>query len=136
MSQSSSNEGFLHETPFDNDITDLLTKGGLISLDINDIRKVLSNAEECITGVGFGKGKERTEQAAKVAIKSMPENLKEFKHILLSISTSADEVTLKELTRAVEVVEAADPEAEIIWGHVIDESLQDTVRVKVIATKG
>jgi cell division protein FtsZ len=117
-------------------VTDLITKPGFINLDFADIKTVMSNAGSAIMGIGVGEGESRAELAAKAAIKSplMSTPMDGAKGILLNVTTGPD-VTLMEMTRAAEVIkETADPEANVIWGHVIDEEVGESVHVTLIAT--
>ncbi|MCR5346914.1 MAG: cell division protein FtsZ [Fretibacterium sp.] len=117
-------------------VTDLITKPGFINLDFADIKTVMSNAGSAIMGIGVGEGENRAELAARIAIKSplMSTPMDGAKGILLNVTTGPD-VTLMEMTRAAEVIkETADPEANVIWGHVIDEEVGESVHVTLIAT--
>ena len=117
-------------------VTDLITKPGFINLDFADIKTVMSNAGSAIMGIGVGEGESRAELAARAAIKSplMSTPMDGAKGILLNVTTGPD-VTLMEMTRAAEVIkETADPEANVIWGHVIDEAVGESVHVTLIAT--
>ncbi len=117
-------------------VTDLLTDPGLINLDFADIRSVMSNGGTAIMGVGSGEGENRAELAARAAIKSklMPVDLRGAKCVLLNVTTGPD-ATLVEMTRTAEVIkEAADPEANVFWGHVISKKAGGGVHVTLIAT--
>ena len=117
-------------------VTDLIVKPGVINLDFADIKTVMRNAGSAIMGIGVGEGESRAELAAKAAIKSplMSVPMQGAKGILFNVTTGAD-VTLNEMARAAEVIKAtADPKAEVIWGHVIDEEVGDAIRLTLIAT--
>lgn len=117
-------------------VTDLIVKPGVINLDFADIKTVMRNAGSAIMGIGVGEGESRAELAAKAAIKSplMSVPMQGAKGILFNVTTGAD-VTLAEMARAAEVIKAtADPKAEVIWGHVIDEEVGDAIRLTLIAT--
>ena len=117
-------------------VTDLLTDPGLINLDFADIRSVMANGGTSIMGIGSSEGDNRAEQAASAAIKSklMPVDLSGAKCVLLNVTTGPD-VTLVEMTRAAEVIkDAADPDANVFWGHVVSEKIGSGIRVTLIAT--
>ena len=117
-------------------VTDLITQPGFINLDFADVRTVMSNAGTAIMGIGESDGDNRAEQAARAAIKSplMSVPMEGAKGVLFNVTTGPD-ITLMEMSKAAEVVKStADPEAEVIWGHVIDEKMGGKVRVTLIAT--
>ena len=117
-------------------VTDLIVKPGVINLDFADIKTVMRNAGSAIMGIGVGEGESRAELAAKAAIKSplMSVPMQGAKGILFNVTTGPD-VTLAEMARAAEVIKAtADSQAEVIWGHVIDEEVGEAIRLTLIAT--
>ena len=117
-------------------VTDLIVKPGFINLDFSDVKTVMSNAGSAIMGIGVGEGDNRAEQAARAAIKSplMSVPLEGAKGILFNVTTG-DDVTLVEMQQAAEVIRAtAAPTADVIWGHVIDEEMKDSIRITLIAT--
>lgn len=122
-------------------VTDLITKEGFINLDFADIKTILKAPENgsatiAIMGMGEGEGEGRARKAAEQAISSplMTLNLSGAKGMLLNVTTGA-EITLGEMTEAADIIQStADPDAQVIWGHVIDESLGDKVHVTLIAT--
>ncbi len=117
-------------------ITDLITTPGLINLDFADVRTIMHDAGSALMGIGSGNGEGRAGEAAKNAISSplLEESVEGATGILLNI-TGGKEVGLFEINEAAEIVSsAADQNANIIFGAVIDESLGDEVRVTVIAT--
>lgn len=116
-------------------ITDLITTPGLINLDFADVKSVMSGAGSALMGIGSARGEGRSVQAAEKAINSpLLEASMEGAHgVLLSIAGGSD-LGLFEINEAASLVqEAAHPEANIIFGTVIDDSLGDEVRVTVIA---
>jgi cell division protein FtsZ len=116
-------------------ITALITTPGLINLDFADVRTVLSNAGSALMGVGQGSGEARAEEAARGAISSplLEASIEGAKGLLLSIAGGSD-LTLHEVHRAAEAItRAAHPDANIIFGAVIDDALGDECRVTVIA---
>lgn len=117
-------------------ITDLITTPGFINVDFADVRRVMENAGTAFMGLGFGEGKNRADQAAESATTSpiLDVNLKGAKGILLSIA-SASNITMAEVSTITSAVsDNAHEDANIIFGTVVDESLEDQIRVTVIAT--
>ena len=117
-------------------ITDLITTPGFINVDFADVRRVMENAGTAFMGLGFGEGKNRADQAAESATTSpiLDVNLKGAKGILLSIA-SASNITMAEVSTITNAVSNnAHEDANIIFGTVVDESLDDQIRVTVIAT--
>ncbi|MBE3597672.1 MAG: cell division protein FtsZ [Limnochordaceae bacterium] len=118
-------------------ISDLITVPGLINLDFADVRTIMSSAGSALMGIGRAGGSEdRAVKAARAAISSplLEASIQGAKGVLLNITGSSN-LGLFEVNEAAQTVaEAADPEANIIFGAVIDESLNDEVRVTVIAT--
>ena len=116
-------------------ITNLITTPGLINLDFADVKSVMSGAGSALMGIGSARGEGRSVQAAEKAINSpLLEASMEGAHgVLLSIAGGSD-LGLFEIHEAASLVQdAAHPEANIIFGTVIDDSLGDEVRVTVIA---
>jgi cell division protein FtsZ len=117
-------------------ITDLITIPGLINLDFADVRTVMSDAGTALIGIGTANGENRAVEAAKEAISSplLEESVEGASGILLNV-TGAHDLGLFEVNEAAEIIaSAADANANIIFGAVIDDGLQDEVRVTVIAT--
>ena len=117
-------------------ITDLITIPGLINLDFADVRTIMHDAGSALMGIGTAGGENRTAEAAKIAISSplLEESVDGATGILLNI-TGGKELGLFEVNEAAEIIQnAADPNANIIFGAVIDEDLGDEVRVTVIGT--
>jgi cell division protein FtsZ len=117
-------------------ITDLITIPGLINLDFADVRAVMSDAGTALIGIGMANGENRAVEAAKEAISSplLEESVEGASGILLNV-TGAHDLGLFEVNEAAEIIaSAADANANIIFGAVIDDGLQDEVRVTVIAT--
>src|ERR687892_428950 len=116
-------------------ITALITTPGLINLDFADVRTVLHDAGSALMGVGSGTGENRAEDAARAAISSplLEASIEGAMGLLLSVGGGSD-LTLHEVHRAAEAItRAAHPDANIIFGAVIDDALGDEVRVTVIA---
>lgn len=117
-------------------ISDLIAVPGLINLDFADVKTIMSEMGSALMGVGVGQGENRAQSAAKAAISSplLETSIDGARGVLLNITGGSD-LALFEVNEAAEIViQAADPEANIIFGAVIDESLRDEVRVTVIAT--
>ncbi|MPY97155.1 MAG: cell division protein FtsZ [Actinophytocola sp.] len=116
-------------------ITDLITTPGLINLDFADVKSVMSGAGSALMGIGSSRGEGRAVQAAEKAINSplLEASMDGAHGALLSIAGGSD-LGLFEINEAASLVqEAAHPEANIIFGTIIDDSLGDEVRVTVIA---
>src|SRR5215218_10321237 len=117
-------------------ITDLITVPGLVNLDFADVRTIMSDAGSALMGIGIASGENRAAEAAHTAVSSplLESSIEGATGILLNISGPA-EMGLFEVNEAAEVVtSAADQNANVIFGAVIDEALKDEVRVTVIAT--
>ena len=117
-------------------ITDLITVPGIVNLDFADVRTIMRDAGSALMGIGSASGENRAAEAARTAISSplLEQSVDGATGILLNI-TGGSELGLFEVNEAAEVVtSAADANANVIFGAVIDESLGDEVRVTVIAT--
>jgi len=116
-------------------ITDLITTPGLINLDFADVKSVMSGAGSALMGIGSARGEARATRAAELAISSplLEASIDGAHGVLLSIAGGSD-IGLFELSEAAELVaQSAHPDANIIFGTVIDDALGDEVRVTVIA---
>ncbi|QUQ71705.1 cell division protein FtsZ [Kutzneria sp. CA-103260] len=116
-------------------ITDLITTPGLINLDFADVKSVMSGAGSALMGIGSARGEGRAVQAAQKAINSplLEASMDGAHGVLLAIAGGSD-LGLFEINESASLVqEAAHPDANIIFGTVIDDSLGDEVRVTVIA---
>ncbi len=117
-------------------ISDLIAVPGLINLDFADVKTIMMETGSALMGIGIGRGENRAAEAARSAISSplLETSIEGARGVLLNI-TGGSNLGLFEVNEAAEIIaQAADPEANIIFGAVIDESLQDEVRVTVIAT--
>ena len=118
-------------------ISDLVTLPGLINLDFADVRTIMSNAGNALLGIGMGSGERRALDAAEAAVSSplLETSMEGARSILLSITGGSD-ISLWEVNEAAKAVaEAAHPDANIIFGAMIDEKLQDdTIWITVVAT--
>ena len=118
-------------------ITDLIMMPGLVNLDFADVRTTMSKAGMAIMGIGIAKGENRAVEAAERAI-SHPLlediSISGAKGVLMNITSNSD-LTMEEMTEASErIYKEVGDDAEIIWGTVVDDSLDDEMRVTVIAT--
>jgi cell division protein FtsZ len=117
-------------------ITDLVTVPGLINLDFADVRTIMSDAGSALMGIGVASGENRAAEAARTAVSSplLEASIEGATGVLLNITGGSD-IGLFEVNEAAEVVtSAADQNANVIFGAVIDQGLKDEVRVTVIAT--
>jgi cell division protein FtsZ len=114
----------------------LIAVPGLINLDFADVKTIMVGTGSALMGIGVGTGENRAADAAKTAISSplLETSIEGAQGVLLNITGGAS-LGLFEVNEAAEIIaQAADPEANIIFGAVIDETLEDEVRVTVIAT--
>jgi cell division protein FtsZ len=117
-------------------ISDLVTLPGLINLDFADVRTIMANAGNALLGIGMGTGERRAIDAAEQAVASplLETSMDGARSILLSI-TGGHDISLWEVNEAAKAVaEAAHPDANIIFGAMVDEKLDDQVWVTVVAT--
>ncbi|MCK5759116.1 MAG: cell division protein FtsZ [Clostridiales bacterium] len=117
-------------------ISDLIAVPGLINLDFADVKTVMTDAGLAHMGIGRASGDDRCEEAAKSAIHSplLETSIDGAKKVLINITGGPDLGLLEVDTAANMIYEAADPNANIIWGAAIDENMGDEVMVTVIAT--
>ena len=116
-------------------ITEIITQPGLINLDFADVKAVMSGAGSALMGIGSARGENRAIRAAELAISSplLEASIDGAHGVLLSIAGGSD-LGLFEISEAAELVaKSAHPDANIIYGTVIDDALGDEVRVTVIA---
>jgi cell division protein FtsZ len=117
-------------------ITDLITVPGLVNLDFADVRTIMRDAGSALMGIGIASGENRATEAARAAVSSplLETSIEGATGILLNI-TGGPDIGLFEVNEAAEVVtSAADQNANVIFGAVIDDALGDEIRVTVIAT--
>src|SRR3989441_3109638 len=117
-------------------ITDLITVPGLVNLDFADVRTIMRDAGSALMGIGAASGENRAAEAARSAVSSplLETTIEGATGILLNVTGGSD-IGLFEVNEAAEVVtSAADQNANVIFGAVIDEALGDDIRVTVIAT--
>ena len=111
---------------------------GLVNLDFADVQSVMSDSGSALMGIGEASGENAPVDAVKAAIDSplLETSIQGARGILLNIMGATNSLSMLEVNEASTTIqEAAHPEAEIIWGVSLDESLGDTVRVTVIATR-
>ncbi|MCL5057193.1 MAG: cell division protein FtsZ [Actinobacteria bacterium] len=117
-------------------ISDLIAVPGLINLDFADVKTIMKDTGSALMGIGIASGENRAAEAGRMAISSplLETSIEGARGVLLNI-TGGSSLGLFEVNEAAEIIaQAADPEANIIFGAVIDERLEDEVRVTVIAT--
>jgi cell division protein FtsZ len=117
-------------------ISELITEPGLINLDFADVKTIMSEAGSALMAIGRGTGDNRAADAARAAISSplLDISMEGARGVLLNI-TGGPDLTLNEINEAAEIIrQAADPEANIIFGAVVDPRMQDEVKLTVIAT--
>ncbi|MDX9970499.1 MAG: cell division protein FtsZ [Candidatus Gracilibacteria bacterium] len=117
-------------------IADLITVHGMINVDFADVKAVMENAGSALMGIGYGTGENRAQEAAKAAIESplLEMSIDGAKGVLFNI-TGGNDLSMFEVDEAARVItEAADPEANIIFGAVINDSYTGEIKITVVAT--
>ncbi|KZE76416.1 cell division protein FtsZ [Paenibacillus elgii] len=117
-------------------VSDLIAVPGLINLDFADVKTIMTERGSALMGIGHASGENRAAEAAKKAISSplLETSIDGARGVLLNI-TGGNNLSLYEVNEAADIVaDAADPEVNMIFGAVIDESLKDEIQVTVIAT--
>lgn len=117
-------------------IADLITIHGMINVDFADVKAVMENAGSALMGIGYGTGENRAVEAAKAAVESplLELSIDGAKGVLFNI-TGGNDLSMFEVDEAARVItEAADPEANIIFGAVINDSYTGEVKITVVAT--
>ncbi|NES75535.1 MULTISPECIES: cell division protein FtsZ [unclassified Okeania] len=117
-------------------ISDIITVPGLVNVDFADVRAVMADAGSALMGIGMGSGKSRAREAANMAISSplLESSVEGARGVVFNITGGTD-LTLHEVNTAAETIyEVVDPNANIIFGAVIDEKLQGEIKITVIAT--
>ncbi len=117
-------------------ISELITVPGMVNLDFADVRKVMTDAGPALMAIGHGRGEQRAVEAARQAISSplLEVDITGATGVLFNV-TGPRNLSLRELDAAARVIaEVVDPDAEIIFGTSVDETLSDEVRITVIAT--
>lgn len=117
-------------------ISDLITMPGLINVDFADVRSIMTNAGSALMGIGTGVGENRAQTAARAAVSSplLEISMEGARGVLYNI-TGGQDLTMNEVDEAARIIaEAADPDANIIFGTTIDDSMRDQIKITVIAT--
>ena len=117
-------------------ISDLITQPGLINLDFNDVKAIMQNSGTAYMAIGYGSGENRAADAVRDALANplLEMSIDGAKGILLNF-TGGPDMSLHEVSQAAEIISnAADPDAQIIFGSVIDESMSSDIQITVIAT--
>jgi cell division protein FtsZ len=117
-------------------ISELITVPGLINVDFADVRTIMSNAGSALMGIGTGIGENRAQAAARSAISSplLEISMDGARGVLFNIIGGPD-LTMSEVDEAAKIISAAaDPDANIIFGATIDETMHDQIRITVVAT--
>lgn len=117
-------------------ISELINVTSLINLDFADVKAVMADAGYAHMGVGVATGRDKAEQAARMAITSplIETSMDNARGVIISV-TGSDDIGLEEVEQACTIIaEMANPDATIIWGAQLDESIEDTIRVTVVAT--
>ena len=117
-------------------ISDLITVHGMINVDFADVKAIMENAGSALMGIGYGTGENRAAEAARAAIDSplLEMDIAGAKGILFNI-TGGNDLSMFEVDEAARIItEAADPEANIIFGSVINDSYTGEIKVTVVAT--
>ena len=127
-------DGVLHQAV--QGVSDLIFRPGLVNVDFADVKTIMSDAGTAIMGIGEGYGEKRAATAAYNAVNSplMDTRMSGAKGILFNITGGAN-VGIHEIDEATRIItEAADENARIIWGHVFDPEMEDSIQITVIAT--
>ena len=117
-------------------ISDLITMPGLINVDFADVRTIMSEAGSALMGIGTGVGENRAQAAARSAIASplLEISMDGARGVLFNI-TGGQDITMSDVDEAAKIIaEAADPDANIIFGATIDDTMHDQIKITVIAT--
>ena len=117
-------------------ISELINVTALVNLDFADVKSIMANAGYAHMGIGIATGRDKAEQAARMAINSplIETSMDNARGVIISI-TGSDDIGLEEVEIASSIVsDMAHPDATIIWGAQLDDTLEDTIRVTVVAT--
>ena len=118
-------------------IAELITVPGLINVDFADVRTIMSNAGTALMGVGIGSGDKRAIAAIKMAISSplLDTSIEGAKGVLFNVMGGPD-LTMAEIDEAASIItKSVDPDADIIFGAVIDDQMVDQIKITLVATK-
>ncbi|HET9947066.1 MAG TPA: cell division protein FtsZ [Patescibacteria group bacterium] len=117
-------------------ISDLITLPGLINVDFADVRSIMTNSGSALMGIGTGSGENRAQTAARAAVSSplLEISMDGARGVLFNITGGSD-MAMSEVDEAAKIIsEAADPDANIIFGTTIDENISGQIKITVIAT--
>lgn len=117
-------------------ISDIITVPGLINVDFADVKTIMSSAGSALMGIGTGVGENRAQTAARTAISSplLEISMDGARGVLFNVTGGAD-LTMTEVDEAAQIISsAADPDANIIFGATLDDSMHDQIKITVIAT--
>lgn len=117
-------------------IADLITKHGMVNVDFADVKTIMREAGSALMGIGHGSGEDRAVEAAKAAIDNplLELSIDGAKGILFNV-TGGPDLAMHEIDEAAQVITgAADPDANIIFGAIIDDTMQGEIKITVIAT--
>ncbi len=117
-------------------ISELINVTALVNLDFADVKSIMADAGYAHMGVGVATGRDKAEQAARAAVTSplIETSMQNARGVIISI-TGSEDIGLEEVEMASSIIaEMAHPEATIIWGAQLDDTLEDTIRVTVVAT--
>lgn len=117
-------------------ISDLITMPGLINVDFADVKSIMTDAGSALMGIGTGVGENRAQAAARSAIASplLEISMDGARGVLFNITGGAD-ITMSEVDEAAKIIaNAADPDANIIFGATVDENMHDQIKITVVAT--
>ncbi len=117
-------------------ISDLITKHGMVNVDFADVKTIMQEAGSALMGIGLGSGEDRAAEAAKAAIDNplLELSIDGAKGVLFNV-TGGPDLAMHEIDEAAQVItSAADPDANVIFGAIIDESMQGEIKITTIAT--
>jgi len=117
-------------------ISEIITMPGLVNVDFADVRTIMSNAGSALMGIGTGIGENRAQAAARAAIASplLEVTMDGARGVLFNI-VGGNDLTMTEVDEAAKIISSsADPDANIIFGATIDETMHDQIRITVVAT--
>jgi cell division protein FtsZ len=117
-------------------ISEIITMPGLVNVDFADVRTIMSNAGSALMGIGTGIGENRAQAAARAAIASplLEVTMEGARGVLFNI-VGGNDLTMTEVDEAAKIISSsADPDANIIFGATIDETMHDQIRITVVAT--
>jgi len=117
-------------------ISDLIVKPGDINIDFADVKAVMTNSGNALLGIGYGAGEKRAVEAARKAIENplLEENLDGARSIIFAVSGSHDLTPIEVQEAAAIVEEIIDPDVNFFWGMTLDDTMEDEVKVTIIAT--